>query len=140
MKSQTGQALVEFAIVFPLLLILIFGIIEFSILLFDKAVITNASREGARQGIVAPKTSRKTQAQIASIVTDYCANYLITFSGTGSLTTTAPEAPTVVGTTIEFGNPLTVTVKYTYSFFVLPKFIGNAGSLTMQAKTVMKYE
>ena len=31
---------------------LLFGIIEFGIILYDKAMITNASREGARAGIV----------------------------------------------------------------------------------------
>ena len=47
-----GGAMVEFAIVLPLLLILVFGIIEFGVLLHDKAILTNASREGARLGIV----------------------------------------------------------------------------------------
>ena len=47
-KCQRGAAAVEFAIVLPLLLVFVFGIIEFGFLLYDKAVITNASREGAR--------------------------------------------------------------------------------------------
>ena len=51
-KRQEGASAVEFAIILPLLLILVFGIIEFSILFYDKAMITNASREGARVGIV----------------------------------------------------------------------------------------
>jgi Flp pilus assembly protein TadG len=53
LKSQKGVAAVEFALVLPLLVLLIFGIIEFSLLMFNKQVITNASREGARAGIVA---------------------------------------------------------------------------------------
>ena len=47
-NNQNGAALVEFAIVLPLLLILIFGIIEFGVMFYDKAMITNATREGAR--------------------------------------------------------------------------------------------
>ena len=42
----------EFAIIAPLLFIILFGIIEFGILIYNKAMITNASREGARAGIV----------------------------------------------------------------------------------------
>ncbi len=52
-KSENGASAVEFALVLPLLLVLVFGIIEFSIFLYDKAVITNASREGAQAGDVA---------------------------------------------------------------------------------------
>ena len=51
-RCQRGAAAVEFAIIAPLLFTIIFGIIEFSLLFYDKAVITNASREGARFGIV----------------------------------------------------------------------------------------
>ena len=40
---QRGAALVEFTLVVPLLLMILFGIIEFSVLLYDKAVVTNAS-------------------------------------------------------------------------------------------------
>jgi Flp pilus assembly protein TadG len=43
-SNESGAALVEFAIVLPLLLVLIFGMIEFSVMLYDKAMITNASR------------------------------------------------------------------------------------------------
>ena len=48
--TERGATLVEFAIILPLFFLLIFGIIEFSILLYDKAILTNASREGARLG------------------------------------------------------------------------------------------
>ena len=45
-KDQDGATVVEFALVLPLLVVFIFGIIEFSLLLYNKAMITNASREG----------------------------------------------------------------------------------------------
>ena len=46
--NQDGVAAVEFAIILPFLVILIFGMIEFSLVLYNKAMITNASRVGAR--------------------------------------------------------------------------------------------
>jgi len=52
LKLQTGANLVEFALVTPLLLMIVFGIADMSLALYDKAVITNASREGARAGMV----------------------------------------------------------------------------------------
>ena len=52
LKNQKGTTVVEFAIILPLLLLLIFGIIEFGLFLFNRHVITNAVREAARAGIV----------------------------------------------------------------------------------------
>ena len=51
-RNENGGSLVEFAIIMPLLFVLLFGIIDFSILLYDKVMLTNASREGAREGIL----------------------------------------------------------------------------------------
>lgn len=132
MKSNPGQAGVEFALVFPLLLILLFGIIEFGVLLYDKAVITNASREGARFGIVA-RTPRYNASDITQVVNDYCANRLIRFRGTGL------SIPPPIWDTQSFGGQLTVTVEYQYSFLVLPFLTGNT-PINLRAVTVMKYE
>ena len=51
-KCEKGATLVEFVLVFPLLLLFTFAIIEFSVLMYDKAVITLGSREGARAAVV----------------------------------------------------------------------------------------
>lgn len=51
---QKGQTTVEFALVVGLLLILLFGIIDFSRLLFAYATMSNGVREGARYGIIHP--------------------------------------------------------------------------------------
>lgn len=50
-RAQRGIAALEFALVLPLLLLLLFGIVEMGFLLYDKAVITNASRAAARQAV-----------------------------------------------------------------------------------------
>lgn len=49
---RRGQALTEFALVIPLLLLLIFGIIEFGRFIYAYEVLNNATREGARFAIV----------------------------------------------------------------------------------------
>lgn len=46
-SKTRGQALVEFALVLPILLLLILGVIDFSRLITTKIVLTNAAREGA---------------------------------------------------------------------------------------------
>jgi Flp pilus assembly protein TadG len=47
-KRQQGQALVEFTLVLPLLLLLLFGIVQMSILFRTYLVVNEAAREGAR--------------------------------------------------------------------------------------------
>jgi Flp pilus assembly protein TadG len=54
-RDQNGGAAVEFAIILPLLIALLFGIVEFGLLLYNKQIITNASREGARDSCSGPK-------------------------------------------------------------------------------------
>ena len=50
--SERGAALVEFAIVLPLLALLLFGMIEFAIAFNDYQSIRQGAREGARQAVV----------------------------------------------------------------------------------------
>lgn len=51
-SSERGQAMVEMALVLPVLILLIFGIMEFGRVFNAYLIITNAAREGARVGIV----------------------------------------------------------------------------------------
>lgn len=51
-RRDGGQELVEYALVLPVLLLLILGIIEFAILIFAYDTIANAAREGVRAGVV----------------------------------------------------------------------------------------
>lgn len=49
--NRKAQSLVEFALILPLLLLLIFGLIDTGRLLFQYSMVTNAAREGARYGV-----------------------------------------------------------------------------------------
>jgi len=134
-KNQKGAALVEFAIVLPLLLVLVFGMIEFSIMFYDKAVITNASREGARAGIVYNFPNRISASEITSTVSTYCSGRLITFGSTNQETTA------VSGTCVNAGDTITVTVTYPYDYLVLPNLIQTlTGPINISAATAMRCE
>lgn len=135
-KEQEGQALVEFALVMPVLLLLLIGIMEFGLLLYNQQVITNASREGARFGIVM-RIPRWDAAAIEGVVDAYAGDRLITFGSAEPDTDVVPD-PT---TGAVFGDSLRVTVTFHYDFLVLPNFVGAlVGGTTLQARTVMKYE
>jgi len=100
---QRGSTVVEFALVLPVLLLLLFGIVDFGIVLYDKAVITNASREAARAGVVYA-TPQPTVTQIQTVATNYCQSNLITFGSSSKPSVNVDQSE---GTTS--GNPLTVT-------------------------------
>lgn len=135
-NRERGASVVEFAFVLPLLLVIVFGIIEFGIILFDKAVLTNASREGARAGIVVG-TARLTDAEITARVESYCLNNLITFGSATKPIVTFPNPPAQK----IFGNDLTINVAYNYDFLLVPNLIpGIPKLLTLEAQTVMRYE
>ncbi len=52
MKRDKGQSLVEMALIMPLLLLLIMGLFQFSIILRSKLVLEHAVREGGRLAAV----------------------------------------------------------------------------------------
>lgn len=61
-RREHAQTMVEFALVFPIILLITYGIMELGRAVFIYAEITNAAREGARYGIATgddPGTSPK---------------------------------------------------------------------------------
>lgn len=54
-KRKRGQGLVEFALILPLLLLIMVGIFEFGRIIFLYANLFNAAREGARYGLTHPQ-------------------------------------------------------------------------------------
>ena len=64
-RSDRGQALVEMALVLTVLLLLLTGIIEFGRVLSAQLIVSHASREGARIGVLG-----KTDAEITERVLD----------------------------------------------------------------------
>jgi Flp pilus assembly protein TadG len=134
-QSCTGNALVEFALVLPVLLMLVFGIVELSLALYDKAIITNASREAARAGVIF-RVPALTNAQISAIATDYCTNNLVTFGGASQPNVTVTNTG---GTTA--GNELKITVTYQYTGLLLGDMISVfTGAKLLSASTTMIYE
>ena len=83
-QSQKGNALVEFALILPVFLAILLGVITFSIALYNKTVLTMATREGARAGAkyVANRTNDITKSSATTAVTNACGNNLITFGVT----------------------------------------------------------
>ncbi len=63
-RRESGQDLVEYAMLLPLLLLLLLGIMEFSIIIFSYDTIANAAREGARVAIIPAASDAEVMAAV----------------------------------------------------------------------------
>jgi Flp pilus assembly protein TadG len=113
LRSRPGQGLVEFVLVAPLLLILLFGIIEFARAWNIRHVVTDAAREGARNLAVdnASLTPDSVTVLIGNALTAAGlnpANATITLDENGGAT----------------GMPSTVTIQYPYQLGVIRLLLG----------------
>lgn len=160
--SQEGSALVELALILPFFLVIAFGIIEYGLVMYDQAVITNASREAARSAIAfkKPKLSPK---DIEDAAATYCFNRLISFGGNSTcsdvsvyvededngtyekqtLHSTSPIS--VKSKEPESGVSLKVTVNYDYNFLVFGNLLkvltgGGLSKVSLVATTIMNNE
>lgn len=65
MSSERGSAVVEFALVLPLVLVVLLGIVEVAVVARSEIQLVHAAREGARQAAAHPDT-RKAAAAVRS--------------------------------------------------------------------------
>ena len=144
-----GAIAVEFAIIFPLFLLLVAGVIDFGHAYFMKQTITNASREGARYGITWSKTAPNLRnPTIGNVILNTSTeNGGMGKPGYGLKSLLPSDANPAVSlggtgyTTGDRGSPLEVTVTATKHWFMVSSFIPGLGSQkTLTAKTVMRCE
>jgi Flp pilus assembly protein TadG len=138
-REQSGASLIEFVIVLIPLLVLLFASIEFGVAGYNKAMITNASREGARRGIVydySQSDGRVPFSTIRDVIHNYCDTHVISF-GSGSVVTVDPP----IYQTINGNTYLTISVSYNYGFLVMQNLIPFFNpTLNLQAVSTMRME
>ena len=125
-RNHRGASAVEFALVLPILMLLFFGIVDFGLLIYDKQVITNATREGARAGIVS-KIPRLSSSDITDVVDSYAKDRLVSLRPT-TLQTVVPSGPCAA-----FGQDLVVTAAYDHKFLLVT-------TVNLTSQTIMKCE
>ncbi len=90
-NPRRGAALVEMALVLPLFLMVVLGIIEFGRAMMVCQMVTNAAREGARRAIIEDSTNTAVEQQINDFLT-------------GTLNVSANEITTTITITPGPGN------------------------------------
>lgn len=126
LKNEKGQSLVELAVILPVVMLVLMGIIEFGIMLNCYLKVENAAREGARSGIV-NSSNLEIKNSIIRISPDLKAENL-TLIVTPAETYRRP------------GETLTVSINYKYEMTV--PIISNIFGRTvdLEAKTSMRIE
>ena len=123
LKRDRGAAAVEFALLLPVLVALILGIIEFGYAFFVWGNVAGAAREGARNyAITKNEAQAKTAAKSA-------------FPALGDADIGVSPAPS----SCRDGAPATVTITYSYSTLTgLLEGITGAKTLSLQGKGTMR--
>jgi Flp pilus assembly protein TadG len=123
-SSDEGAQLVEFALVLPLLLLVVLAIAEFGFIFQRYEVITNAAREGARMAVL---PGYGDNAVIASRVTAYVAAGRVPATGTNpAVLVETVSIP--VGGGLPAVSARRVTVTYTHTYMFLPRIAGWFGA------------
>jgi Flp pilus assembly protein TadG len=147
-KSQVGAQILEFALLLPFLLMIIFLIIDFGFLVYNKAVLTNASREAARTATMLTATPWSTSA-VSAVACNFAKSSLINMrAGTHTATCSGTGDPVIAvlnpngNVPPNFGDPITVEVAYAYSGFLNSgtSFFLSVPAWSLVASTKMNHE
>ena len=128
LRSTSGMSVVETALVLPLFLILLIGVIDGGRVMFTQAIVYFAAQEATRWAVANPKTAEQTEQQYTDSIKDYATSRLILISknNSGTVTTVAPPDPTDGTRTVS------VTINYTFDFII--PFLG-IGPVTLNSSS-----
>ena len=131
-KSNRGQSIVEMALILPVLLLLIFGMIDFGRVLHSYLVVTAAAREGARSAAV--------QTAVADVIIDAkaAAATLDQAQLTVAVTYYQNSSGTVSAVPVR-GFPVEVTVHYSVTI-ITPLLSALQNPFPVTGRAVMRVE
>jgi len=142
-RSERGTALVEFALVAPILLLLVFGIIEFGRVLNAYNDLTQLAGQGARAAAVSRNPDGTAVGAVSGTVDDadcggqttsiqcQLANYYAKQDSLSGVTVCIPSLPSSIGDH--------VTVQTSYQYHFLTGFFGFA-TITLTASQTERAE
>ena len=139
LRQERGAELIEMALVLPLLLLIIMGIIDFGFMFREMNVVTNAAREGARAGILPGYDDADIDARVQQ------------YMSAAGISVTCPSADCVVlkpvvNVTVPSGTfparDVRVTIFHDWTFLgpISTLVGGSFSSVALSARAVMRAE
>ncbi|MBC8330855.1 MAG: pilus assembly protein [Anaerolineae bacterium] len=133
-KNSSGQTLVEFSLVLPILLLLMVALVDFGIIMHAQIVVTNTAWEGARAGATIVNPDQGDEEIIGAI---HRSAYGLNLDSLEiDIDPTQDQAPRNQAFPAPRGEPLTVTVSYTVEL----AFPGIDVPVSGRAVTMMEYQ
>ena len=133
-RFRSGNAVLDMALIMPLLIMLTFGAVEYGFALYIKHSLQAAAREGARAAVVSGATATEVQAAVDSA--------MLAAGFQQAKYTRPPTIAPANWTSAAAGTTITVTVNTTWGTAgckVLPNYLGGipttkvlAGATTMR--------
>lgn len=124
-RDQNGQSLVEFALILPLLLLIVMGILEFGLMFNVYLTINNASREGARLGSVTEGDPVSIENRVVAVAPHLDKDNLV-----------------ITSDIADVDNTESVTVKVEYDYQMITPIISDLLSdhIYLRSETTMRVE
>jgi hypothetical protein len=128
--QEAGQTLVEFALVLPILLVMIFGLVDFGRAFYTWLLVTNAAREGARTAAV-----QLSSTQVDAAIID----------AMGTLPTSGVLVIQKTNVQGDRGEPVTIELTYDFDYVtpigaLMSLFGGSLAEPTISAESTMRLE
>ena len=133
-RNHRGQALVEMAIILPVFLLMVLGMIDLARAWNIKQVITDAAREAARNGVVDSQGFVMTTAYVEGIAATALTNAGLDL-GLASITSSGVNDAT--------NTPLQIDITYPYPLQFMSIFydvLGGGGPILLQTRIIMRNE
>ncbi len=136
LRESAGDVLIEFAMVLPILLLLITGMFDFGFAFREYLLVTNAVREGARMAILPGYTTLDVQERVKDYLTK-----------AGGLEAAKIKDEDIVVTTGLYNSASgatytvkTVTAQVNHTFSLVAPFGTKFGTVALKAVSVMRVE
>jgi Flp pilus assembly pilin Flp len=128
-RDEKGSMIVEFALMVPILLLIVFGIIDFSRAYYTLSNLDTAVREGARYGALLRDPAGSQEANVKTVVRDR-------FVGFGSDSLTDGQID------VELENPTVRVTVNNYSFRLLTPLaaVFGASTISLTRSAVFRWE
>jgi TadE-like protein len=156
-RRSRGQSLVEFALILPVFLLVLAGILDFGMMLYSRLTLVNATREGARWAVVQPDVTtiplttgtslRNASGLIGSNMSGLSWNAMVTAPGGITSSIAISCLPTAGGANCDFvagGNPnaikgdsILISTTYPYKSFFASLF-GTTINIGTQVQMVLE--
>lgn len=104
MKTQRGQSIVELALLFPLLMMLLMGLLDLGRAYYIMVALRDAAEEGASYAAIQPTDEAEIKARAAD--------------ASGDLIATTADDVVITTSSLLPGEPITVTINYQYDFYM----------------------